>query len=323
MGVAQVYSALTANQGQLNLVHMKNVGFSQTQSADNYTTDSAAGGTALATGQRVKNGVVAMDENGNPVKSILYLSEENNKATGLVSTSAITHATPASFIAHQPHREMYEDIAADFVGSGIDIFIGGGRNHFTKRKDGRNLLEELQQLDYKVFNSLEEAASASTAPIAILTAEEHNPSYPERGEMLPEATKKAIEVLSNNENGFFLMIEGSRIDWGGHANNISEVVQETLDFDRAIGVALAFAAENKETLVIVTADHETGGLTIDKGDLSKGKVSAKFSTTDHTAVMVPVFAYGSGAELFGGILKNTDIFNNMVKAFSFEPVAAE
>lgn len=323
MGVAQVYSALTANQGQLNLVHMKNVGFSQTQSADNYTTDSAAGGTALATGQRVKNGVVAMDENGNPVKSILYLSEENNKATGLVSTSAITHATPASFIAHQPHREMYEDIAADFVRSGIDIFIGGGRNHFTKRKDGRNLLEELQQLDYKVFNSLEEAASASTAPIAILTAEEHNPSYPERGEMLPEATKKAIEVLSNNENGFFLMIEGSRIDWGGHANNISEVVQETLDFDRAIGVALAFAAENKETLVIVTADHETGGLTIDKGDLSKGKVSAKFSTTDHTAVMVPVFAYGPDAELFGGILKNTDIFNNMVKAFSFEPVAAE
>src|SRR5690606_10752825 len=237
MGVTQVYSALTANQGQLNLVHMKNVGFSQTQSADNYTTDSAAGGTALATGQRVKNGVIAMDENGNPVKSILYLSEENNKATGLVSTSAITHATPASFIAHQPYREMYEDIAADFVGSGIDIFIGGGRNHFTKRKDGRNLLEELQQLDYKVFNSLEEAASASTAPIAILTAEEHNPSYPERGEMLPEATKKAIEVLSNNENGFFLMIEGSRIDWGGHANNISEVVQETLDFDRAIGVA--------------------------------------------------------------------------------------
>ncbi len=323
MGVTQIYSAMTANQDNLNLKQMKHIGFSQTQSADNYITDSAAGGTAIATGQRVNNGTVAMDENGNPIKSILYLSEENNKATGLVSTSAITHATPASFIAHQPSREMYEAIAADFVGSGIDIFIGGGRNNFAKRKDGRNLLEELQNLSYKVFNSLEEAASEDSAPMAILTADEHNPSYPERGDMLPDATNKAIEVLKNNENGFFLMVEGSRIDWGGHANNISEVVLETLDFDRAIGVALAFAAENKETLVIVTADHETGGLTIDKGDISKGKVSAKFASTDHTAVMVPVFAYGPGAELFMGILKNTDIFNNMVKAFSFEPVASE
>ena len=141
--------------------------------------------------------------------------EENNKATGLVSTSAITHATPASFIAHQPSREMYEAIAADFVGSGIDIFIGGGRNNFAKRKDGRNsYLKNCNSWITRCSIRLKKLL-LQALPIAILTAEEHNPSYPERGEMLPEATKKAIEVLSNNENGFFLMIEGSRIDWAG------------------------------------------------------------------------------------------------------------
>lgn len=317
MGVAQVYSALTANKGQLNLNYLKHIGFSQTQSADDYITDSAAGGTAIATGVRVKNGVIAIDEDGKALKSILYISENNNKATGLVSTSAITHATPASFVANQPDRGMYEDIAEDFLDSGIDLFIGGGKEHFTSREDGRNLLEELSQNNYRVFSSLEEAASVKTGPMAILTAPIHNEVYPERGNLLPDATQKAIEVLQSNKEGFFLMVEGSQIDWGGHANNTTHIVHETLDFDRAIGKALAFAANNKETLVIVTADHETGGMTIDNGDISKGTLSAKYTTGDHTGIMVPVFAYGPGAESFIGIYNNTDLFLKMVEAFGF------
>lgn len=317
MGVAQVYSALTANKGQLNLNYMKHIGFMQTQSADDYITDSAAAGTAIATGVRVNNGAIAIDQDGKVLKSILYISEDNNKATGLVSTSAITHATPASFVANQPDRGMYEDIAGDFLDSGIDLFIGGGKEHFTSREDGRNLLEELSQNNYRVFSSLEEAASVKTGPMAILTAAIHNEVYPERGNLLPDATQKAIEVLQSNKEGFFLMVEGSQIDWGGHANNTTYIVHETLDFDRAVGKALTFAANNKKTLVIVTADHETGGMSIDNGDISKGTLSAKYTTGDHTGIMVPVFAYGPGAEAFIGIYKNTDLFVKMVEAFGF------
>jgi alkaline phosphatase len=289
----------------------------QTQSADDYITDSAAAGTAIATGVRVNNGVIAIDQDGKVLKSILYISEDNNKATGLVSTSAITHATPASFVANQPDRGMYEDIAGDFLDSGIDLFIGGGKEHFTSREDGRNLLEELSQNNYRVFSSLEEAASVKTGPMAILTAAIHNEVYPERGNLLPDATQKAIEVLQSNKEGFFLMVEGSQIDWGGHANNTTYIVHETLDFDRAVGKALTFAANNKKTLVIVTADHETGGMSIDNGDISKGTLSAKYTTDDHTGIMVPVFAYGPGAEAFIGIYKNTDLFVKMVEAFGF------
>lgn len=317
MGVAQIYSALTANKGQLNLNYMKHIGFMQTQSADDYITDSAAAGTAIATGVRVNNGAIAIDQDGKVLKSILYISEDNNKATGLVSTSAITHATPASFVANQPDRGMYEDIAGDFLDSGIDLFIGGGKEHFTSREDGRNLLEELSQNNYRVFSSLEEAASVKTGPMAILTAAIHNEVYPERGNLLPDATQKAIEVLQSNKEGFFLMVEGSQIDWGGHANNTTYIVHETLDFDRAVGKALTFAANNKKTLVIVTADHETGGMSIDNGDISKGTLSAKYTTGDHTGIMVPVFAYGPGAEAFIGIYKNTDLFVKMVEAFGF------
>ncbi|HLW07788.1 MAG TPA: alkaline phosphatase, partial [Marinilabiliaceae bacterium] len=317
MGVAQVFSGITANHGALNITQMPFTGFSQTQSADDYVTDSAAGGTALSTGQRTYNGALAVDRDTLPIPTILEISEKNGYATGLVSTSSITHATPASFIAHQPHRDMAEEIAADFLNVDIDVFIGGGRKFFAERKDSRNLLEELKEKDYQVFYSLEEATNINSGKLAILTAENHNERYPARGKMLPEATEKAIQILQNNKNGFFLMVEGSMIDWGGHDNDTEYIVQEMLDFDRAVAKALEFATSNKETLVIITADHETGGMALEGGDISKGKVSANYTTGGHTAVMVPVFAYGAGAEKFTGVYKNTDVFKKMKKAFGF------
>lgn len=317
MGVAQVFSAVTANRGVLNMTQMPFTGFSQTQSADRYITDSAAGGTALSSGQRTFNGALAVDTDTLSIPTILEISKSKGYATGLVSSSSITHATPASFIAHQPSRGMEEEIAADFIGSDIDIFIGGGRKFFVKRKDGRNLLTELENDNYLVFNSLDDASNVNSGKLAILTAENHNEAYPERGEMLPEATEKAINVLKNNKKGFFLMVEGSMIDWGGHDNNTAYVVQETLDFDRAIGKALEFASSNKETLVIITADHETGGMTLNGGDISKGEVSARYTTGGHTAIMVPVFAYGAGADKFTGVYDNTEVFDKMIELLGF------
>lgn len=317
MGLTQIYAGLTVNNDVLNMTNMPITGFSQTQSADSYTTDSAAGGTALSTGQRTYNGAVAVDLDTVPIPTILEISNKNGYATGLVSTSSITHATPASFIAHQAHRDMTEEIAADFMNVDIDIFIGGGYKFFSERKDGRNLISELEKKNYKIYKTLEEAKNNNKAKQAILTADNHNPAYPERGEMLPDATEKAINVLKNNEKGFFLMVEGSMIDWGCHNNDIEFAVLELLDFDRAIAKALNFASSNKETLVVITADHETGGMTIGRGDIEKNEVKVNFSTGGHTAVMVPVFAYGAGAENFSGVYNNTQVFKKMIDLFGF------
>jgi alkaline phosphatase len=317
MSATQIFAGITANGGRLNLNHMKHIGFTQTQSADNYITDSAAGGTAIATGQRVNNGVIALNADGQPIPSILQISDKNGKATGLVSTSGITHATPASFIAHQTSRNMYEAIAADFLKTDIDIFIGGGLEHFNQREDGRDLTKDLNKKGYQVFTSLKASAGATKAPMAIFTAEGHNADYSDRGEMLTDATRKVLEVLSADPNGFFVMIEGSMIDWGGHDNSTPYIVGEMLDFDRAIGAALEFAAKDGETLVIVTADHETGGMTINGGSFKEHTVTAKYTSPDHTAVMVPTFAYGPGAEAFIGIYDNTDLFVKMMNLFGY------
>jgi alkaline phosphatase len=313
MGVSQVFAGLTANHGNLYLENLKYIGFSKTQSADNYITDSAAGGTALSSGVKTYNGAIAVDVEGNPVKTILEKAEEKGLATGLVSTSTITHATPASFIAHQPNRNMYENIAADFLKTDIDVFIGGGRDHFIKRRDGRNLVDELKHNGYQYAVNIDEIKKIKSGKLAGLIEDSDAGRFEHRKDMLPVATKTALNILSKNENGFFLMVEGSQIDWGGHAGSTVYIVEDMLDFDKVIGEALDFAKKDGETLIVVTADHETGGLAIVGGDMNTGMVKGEFSSGDHTAVMVPVFAYGPGAEEFIGIMDNTEVNHKMEK----------
>lgn len=307
MGFSQIHAAYTANRGSLFLENFKHVGLAKTNSLKNYITDSAAGGTALATGQKTLNGAISVDENKKPIKTILEKASDKGLATGLVSTSSITHATPASFIAHQPSRNMYEEIAADFLKTDIDVFIGGGYKNFTERKDGRNLVNELKEKGYTVEQDINKIKNTNATKLVGLTAKEHNGRIKERGDMLPVATNSAINVLSNNKKGFFLMVEASQIDWGGHAGNTIYIVEEMLDFDRTVGVALEFASKNKETLVVVTADHETGGMVVLDGDYEKGVVKGEYTTGGHTGMMVPVMAFGPGAENFTGIMDNTDI----------------
>ncbi len=313
MGVTQVFSGLTANGGHLFLENCKHIGFSKTQAADKYITDSAAGGTALATGVKTYNGGISVDMNKKPLKTILEAAEEKGLATGLVSSSAITHATPASFIAHQPQRSMYEEIAADFLKTDIDVFIGGGRDHFTKRKDSLHLVEKLKENGYRYEEDMSVVKRVKKGKLAALVADVHPGRVTERGDMLPVATKTAINILSKNDKGFFLMVEGSQIDWGGHASSTVFIVEEMLDFDRAIGKALEFAAKDGETLIVITADHETGGMAITGGIIEQGIVKAGYPTKGHTAVMVPVFAYGPGAEEFIGIMENTEVHDKMKK----------
>ncbi|MBN1132574.1 MAG: alkaline phosphatase, partial [Bacteroidales bacterium] len=294
------------------------VGLQKTGSADKYITDSAASGTALACGQKTNQGYIGVDTAGKELVSILKIADQLGKATGLVATSSITHATPASFIANQISRNMYEEIAADFLETDIDLFIGGGWSHFIERKDGRNLAEELEEKDYRVLFGMDSLDEIKSGKLACLTAEIHNPQVLKgRGDMLERATAKALELLSADEDGFFIMIEGSQIDWGGHDNDEAYVVSEILDFDRAVKVALDFAEKDGETLVIVTADHETGGMVVLDGDPGSGKISTKFTTGGHTASLIPVYAFGPGAQNFTGIYENTEVMKRMLKAFDF------
>ncbi len=319
MGVSQVYAGITANYGYLNIEQFEDIGFSKTYSASDYITDSGAGGTAISIGYKTYNHAIGVDADSVPHKSILEYAEENGKATGLVATSAITHATPASFIAHQPSRYMYEEIAEDILKTDIEVFIGGGLNNFNKRKDKVDFTVSLKDNGYQLVYELEELKNINSGKLAGLLYEESPPKYSEgRGDMLPESSMKAIEILNQDENGFFLMIEGSQIDWGGHDNDTEYIIDEMLDFDRVIGKVLEFAKKDGNTLIIITADHETGGMGINDGDFEEGKVKAGYTTGGHTGVMVPVFAYGPGSDKFRGIYENTDIFDKMMEAFGFE-----
>ena len=318
MGISHIYAGMTTNHGSLYLEKCTHTGLQKTYSANAYITDSGASGTAMAAGVKTKNGMIATDTAGRPVRTILEYAQDNGLSTGLVATSSITHATPASFIAHQPDRSDYEKIAVDFLTGGVDILIGGGKDHFARREDSLNLLDSLRNRGYFVTDDIS-VISEADKKIACFTADLHNPPVAlGREDMLPDATRTAIGFLDRQDTGFFIMVEGSQIDWAAHDNDMKGIIAEMLDFDKAVGVALDFAEKDQNTLVIVTADHETGGMSIVGGDISSGTVKAAFSTEGHSADMVPVFAFGPCAEKFTGIYENTAIFYKMMEAFGFK-----
>jgi len=282
-----------------------------------YMNNNAASATAYSCGVKTYNGAIGVDQNKKPVKTILEYAEEAGLATGLVATSTICHATPASYIAHNESRRNYEAIALDFMDTEIDLFIGGGLKSFKNRTDDkRDLYAELKSKGYHVGNYAESEVSSLagiTEPnIAYFTALDQPLPASQGRDYLQAASKKAWSFLENrSDKGFFLMIESSQIDWGGHANKTDYIVSEMLEFDKVIGDALDFTIANGETLLVITADHETGGFAIQKESTMNNIVGA-FTSDYHTATMIPVFAYGPGADDFTGIFENTAIFTKMM-----------
>lgn len=316
MGTAQVFAGLTTNHGRLNLMRCQQFGFhlSQPASISGFITDSAAGATAFATGQKTYNTAIGVDTLKQPLPTLIEIAEKQNFATGLVASCAITEATLAAFYAHQPSREMQEEIALDFTKSNIDVAIGGGKKYFTNRKDGKNLLVELKNQKYQIADLNDDFMRYSKGKLVAFTAQEHPKSIKDgRDKQLSKGTQTTLQLLNQNDKGFFLLVEGSQIDWGGHFNDAEYIAKEMIDFDEAVGLALDFAEKDGNTLVIITADHETGGLSITDGNFEKGTFEGKFTTKQHTGVMIPVFAYGCGAESFAGIYQNTAIFDKIVK----------
>ncbi|PHR15086.1 MAG: alkaline phosphatase [Aequorivita sp.] len=315
MGLSQVSAAIYYKDGKPNFERFNTIGLSKTSSASDLITDSASGATVFSTGVRTYNGAIGVDKDTIAIPTIIEQLSRRGLATGIISTSSIQHATPASFYAHVKSRRMYEEITEFVPNSGVNFFAGGGLKFFNQRKDGKDLLAAMKAKDYEVSTGQLPQTTTSKNQL-ILLAEDGMPKMSEgRGDFLLNATKLALEKLSQNEKGFFLMVEGSQIDWGGHDNDADYLIKELLDFDKTLGVALDFAKQNGETLIIVTSDHETGGFTLASVGSDYNKIKPSFSTPGHSATMVPVFAEGPGASLFNGIYENHEIYHKMMALF--------
>jgi alkaline phosphatase len=321
MGLTQITAGMYMNGNKLNLEQFKYIGLHKSYSSDDLVTDSAAGATAFSCGQKTYNGAIGVDKKGRPVQTILEEAEQKGLATGIVATCSMTHATPGSFFAHQKKREMVEEIAADLPKVDLDFFIAGGKKHFDRRKDEQNLIETLKGKGYVIFSYFDEELKNITIDpnknFGYFTADVEPLPVSQGRDYLVPASLMALDYLTKQpEKGIFLMIEGSQIDWGGHANDSKYITSEVIDFDKAIGAVLDFAKQDGETLVIITADHETGGYAINPTS-TMDTIVAAFTTDKHTAALIPVFAWGPGEELFSGIYENTSIYDKMRRAFGF------
>lgn len=323
MGLTQISAAMYSNNNRLALAKFPVIGFHKSHAANELITDSAAGGTAIACGIKTNNGNIGTDENGLPSLSILEELDSINYATGMIVTSSIVHATPAAFAAHRARREMYEEIALDYLDANVDLLIGGGRQYFQNREmDDRDLVNEFENKGYVVMDQLYTTMNKIKWPLdknlLYFTADKQPLTVSGGRNYLSFAVRQGVQYLEQKSNkGFFLLVEGSQIDWMNHANDGRGVVMETLDFDRAIWEAIQYANKKGNTLVLVTADHESGGMSIE-ADSRMNKLKFGFTTNGHTAAMIPVFAYGPGANLFRGIYENTTIYHKMRAALGLK-----
>jgi alkaline phosphatase len=322
MGISQLAAArikLLGARGRLHMERMPVSGLVDTYSANNLVTDSAAAGTAIATGFKTDNGKISIAPDGKRLPTIMEACIQVGKSTGLIVTSRVTHATPAVFAAHVKSRDNEAEIASQMIRTGVNVILGGGKDYFvpstmrqSKRQDRRNLLMEARQLGYQIIETAAALKEVSAKYVLglfqmkSLTTKKPEPS-------LAEMTRKGIQLLNKNPQGFFLMVEGSQIDWECHDHKKKATIRQVRLFDEAVKVALHFALKSRETLVIVTADHETGGMAINKGSLSGKRLAIGWTTSGHTAQPVPLFAFGPRAQAFTGLYDNTRIVKIMVR----------
>ncbi len=286
MGSEHLWAAWLCNKGQLNICTLPCTAFSQTYSANRTITDSAAGGTALACGGKTNNGMLGQRPDGTPMQSLAEWCRSRGMATGLVVTKAITDATPAAFYAHTSSRKNTPVIAESLSKAGFDVVLGGGAAAFSAEQ-----MERMRD---------------SGADVELFAPGDCPPAS-ERGDLLPRNVDRALARLEKAEKGFFLMVEGSSIDLAAHDNDLDETVREVLDFDCAVGVVLRWMAKHPHTLLVVTADHQTGGLSIIDGSKNSGRVTGCFTTLNHSGVAVPIYANGAGAAAFRGVMENTQV----------------
>lgn len=310
-GLAQWYAGYTINGGALNVFNMKHTGLSKTSSYDSYITDSAPGSTAFSSGEKTNNRAVGVDHTGKALRLLPDILAKRKMKTGLITSGDLTDATPADFYAHQTERNESSAILNDLLSAPVDIIMG------EKPETKDDALEQKLAKKFTIVSSVNDVTVQTTTPLMVADKKAGLSVLDGRNDWSQNAFDKTIAILSKNSNGFFLMQEGAQIDHGGHSNNLPWLATELTDLDKTVGKAMQFADSNGETLVIVIADHETGGLSLTGGDYKKRYISGQFSTDDHTAIPVLVFAYGPGSQLFSGVYENTEVFRKILKALTF------
>ncbi len=317
MGPAHIAAAETANRGALSMLGIDNMGFMRNPSLDSHITDSAAAATAMFTGEKTANNMLSTGPDSLPVPNTAEMFAARGIRTGVVSTGDVTDATSAANWAHSPDRNDAEFIAGQLSVSGLSLLAGPGREAFDKRADGRDVLREMRERGYAVTFSADSIALSGDRVVCLDDVKFSGYLDPSRADILAPVMRDAIRQL-NGPEGFFLVFESARIDYASHIGDLRRAVVETIALDAAVAEALRFADADGATLVIVTGDHETGGLALTAGDRSRGYVAGQFSSDDHTAAFVPVFAYGVGAHLFRGFYENTDLLKKIVSLYELD-----
>ena len=314
-GINQISALQYFKDGKIHYEDFPVIGLSKISSTS-LITDSAAAGTAMACGEKTFNKAIGVNTKGQDLANLIEFMSQKGGSSGLIATSSITHATPASFYAHHTDRNDHDIIASFLPNAPIDFFAGAGLKYFRDRKDQVNLLDTFAQKGFTIETSSLKAYPEAKK-LGYLLADKDMPTMIEgRGTFLEDASSLAINHLSSNEQGFFLMVEGSQVDWGGHDNDFDYMISELIDLDNTLGRLMAYAQKDQNTLIVVTGDHATGGLALsaDQGDYNT--IKPTFSSTGHNADWIPVFAYGPGAELFSGVYENTMIFHKIKSLLS-------
>ncbi len=316
MGLEQVSCAWVVNHGKLNLDRFPTVGLSRTYCTNELITDSGAGGTALSSGIKTAYSHVGTAADSTDIPSVLVKAQELGKKTGVVVTCHFADATPCDFCCHNEYRYNQDDLIADYVTCGVDYLAGGGLDWFTvNRKDGRDITKEMAAAGYTVALTENELMTAELPVIGIL-APDNLPVAMERGDLYRHSVARGLDILSreSGDKGFVMMLEGSCIDDWLHGNDIGKAMEELLDFDRTIGDVLEWAAADGHTLVVVTADHNTGALTMQDGNLEEGRIGVAFGSESHNGIAVPFYAWGPGSDAFTGIREN-DEWGRLIASF--------
>ncbi len=306
-GLAQISAGLFTNGNQLSLTQLKNMGLVKTQAADDFTTDSAAGATAYATGKKANNRALGIDPSGDTLVNLPKILREKGFRSGIITTDELTGATPAAFFAHHAERDDAGIIASFLAKSSLDLAIGGGKRHFFP------YLSDLTRAGFEQVNSLEAMGQSASTKLVYFLGDGSPASIESgRGPILSKASVQAVSYLTKGNSPVFLMVEAAKIDSGGHANSSSTIVTELLDFDLAVGEMIRYADQHPGTLVLITADHETGGVSIPQGNLEQNEVELAYHSDDHTGILVPIFAYGAHSDEFRGVYENTEVFKKLV-----------
>jgi alkaline phosphatase len=305
------YTLLKNSRGNdFQLSRLPVVGLATTRCLDRAVTDSAAGATAIATGSKVTYEAVSQDPEGKPLTTALEVAEAAGKATGLVTTSYFYDATVASFASHAKNRNDYAGIVTQMLQSGAEVIAGTalkpmGEGELT------GVPELAKQQGYTIVSTRAEldAAPEDTKILTAFPKQVRDLDYPDAP--LPVLAKFAIDRLKTDPDGFFLVLENEGTDGSSHQNYTADVTAALTSFDTTVGIALDFAAASGDTLVLVTSDHETGGMRVSNTEAKRFRV--EWSTTDHTGTAVPVFAYGPGSMEFAGFYDNTDTGKKLLK----------